>query len=768
MYVEHDLFITGSGSSALNGGTVPVKRHIKTSTVGFGGTSLVKMIGSNSNLESTVTWGGVPNLQIYKGTWSRITVTGDVKVNGDLTVTRINQINGGNIRVLDDIVTTDTKVTGTATIKLYREGSWNTHTINAGGQSGELPNLHIVSGIPSHYATDASSAGWLGVQSFTMDSGAHYTAPSTTMYVSGNFDVDGGATFNHNNGLVVFDNGGSKTIDTDSSMSNTLYDMKVALSSWSTRTVSGSVYVDNDLTIAGSGSSKLNGGTIDVTGNVVTTTYIGGDATIHMNGAHTINAGSQSGGLPNLLVTGGTVDASSATVLRVRDLTISGGTFDAPGGTLRVYGNFDVDSGATFNHNSGKTKFENGGSKTINTDSSACNTLYDMEVALSSWSTRTVSGTVYVDNDLTIGGSSSSKLNGGTIDVGGDVVTTTYIGGDATIQMNGAHTINAGGQSGGLTDLEVTGGTVDASGATVLRVRDLTISGGSTFTAPDSTGRLEISRHFTVSGGTFTHNSGTVKFIGGSGTVSIGSTHLNHVTFSLSSWATITINSEIYCEGDLTIQGSGSSKVNGGTVAVEGDVTTTNTGFSGSGTVKFVGSGDQTLGASSGTGQLPHVEIAKSGGTLTMQDTIEVVGDWTYTSGTVDAGTSTVKFQGGSKTVDANGMSFYDVIVNLGSWAGLTVASDWDIDGDFTMSSSSSAKLIMEHGGADIIVAGNVNLNSGGLRVDCNGESSADDLITYGGTLTGTFSSVSLYDNAGGLSLGYGDGSDDAISLVAP
>jgi len=743
MYVEHNLFITGSGSSNLNGGTIPVCGDVKTSTIGFDGSGLVKMIGGNSNLESTVTWGCVPNLEIYKGTWNSITVIGDVKVNGDLTITRINQINGDNIRVFDDIVTTDTGVTGTATIKLYREGSWNTHTINAGSQSGELPNLHIVSGIPSHYATIASSAGWLGVQSFIMDSGAYYYAPSSTMYVSGDFDVDGGATFVHNNGLVIFDGNGANTIDTDSSMSNTLYDMEVALSSWTTRTVSGTVYVDNDLTIAGSSSSNLNGGTIDVTGNVVTTTYIGGDATIEVNGAHTINAGGQAGGLPNLLVSGGTTDATNAGVLRVRDLTISGGTFIAPDNTgrLEITRDFTV-GGGTYTHNSGLVKFI-GGSGTVSIGSTH---LYDVTISLDSWATITIGSELSVEGDLILQGSSSSKVDNGMIKVEGDVITTnTGFSGSTTIMFVGSNdqTLGALGGTGQVSNVEI-----DKSSGT-LTIEDT----------------IEVVGDWTHTLGTVDSGTSIIKFQGGSKTVDASGMTFNDVILDLSSWAGLTASSQMDISSDLTIQGSTSSQLTSGTIAVEGDVTTTNNGFSGSGTIKFVGSGTQTLGASSGTGQLPYVDIAKTGGSLSIEDTIEVVGDWDYTSGTVNSGSSTVKFQGSGRSVNANGMSFYNVIVNLGSWAGFTIESNLDVNGYFTLQCSSTAKLIMEHSGADIDVTGDVDLNGGGIRVDCHDYSTSDNLIVYGGTLSGTFSSVSLINNANGLSLNYGDGSDDAISV---
>jgi len=643
--------------------------------------------------------------------------------------------------------------TGTISSSWNNPGNWN-----PSGVPGSSDDVVFDGTSTAGCSIDISPT----VKSVTIQSGYTGTVSlgSNTLTINGDFTISGG-TFDAGNGKVKFADGTSTiTIGTTQ-----LYDVQIAQSTYGNFEIVGELSINRDLTI--SGVYNINGGDINVVGDIVTTDIgVTGIATIKFTGGtHNINVGGQSGELPNLLVeSGSSVDASYAGSLGVQSFTMTGGTFGAPSTTMYVSGDFDVDSGATFNHNNGLVIFDDGGAMTIDTDSSMSNTLYDMKIAIGSWSSRTVSGTIYVDNDLYNAGSSSSKFYGGTIDVGGNIVTTTLIDGDTTIHMNGAHTINAGGESGGITNLHITGGSVDASGATVLRVVDLILDGG-TFSAP-SPGTLEIKRDFTISSGVFTHNDGTVKFFNGSGSVSIGSTHLFNVIIDMSSWSSLTVNSEMYVEGDLTIAGAGSSTLNSRTVAVEGDVTTTNNGFSGTGTIKFVGSNYQILGASGGTGQLPKVEIEKSGGTLEIQDTIEVVGSWTHTSGNVDAGTSTVVIQNGSKPIDSEGMAFNNFRVNLDSWAGLTIVSNLDIDGDFVMDSPGSAKLIMEHGGVDINVIGDVTLTSGALVVNVHSQSSTDNLITYGGTLTGTFTSVTLQNNVNSLVFDYGDGLNDAIKLV--
>ena len=73
--------------------------------------------------------------------------------------------------------------------------------------------------------------------------------------------------------------------------------------------------------------------------------------------------------------------------------------------------------------------------------------------------------------------------------------------------------------------------------------------------------------------------------------------------------------------------------------------------------------------------------IDKPSGTLTLAGTIRTGHNWTYTAGTVDPGTSTVVFAGG--TVTSAGMAFYDVVDNGGT---TTLGSAMDVGRDLTVS----------------------------------------------------------------------------------
>ena len=89
-----------------------------------------------------------------------------------------------------------------------------------------------------------------------------------------------------------------------------------------------------------------------------------------------------------------------------------------------------------------------------------------------------------------------------------------------------------------------------------------------------------------------------------------------------------------------------------GTLAAQGDVSQVLAYPGGTATLSMTGAGAQTLTGASTTvsGDLPLFVINKPSGTLTLAGTIRTTHNWTYTAGTVDPGTSTVVFGGGTIT----------------------------------------------------------------------------------------------------------------------
>ena len=98
----------------------------------------------------------------------------------------------------------------------------------------------------------------------------------------------------------------------------------------------------------------------------------------------------------------------------------------------------------------------------------------------------------------------------------------------------------------------------------------------------------------------------------------------------------VTIPSSLNVGGQLVLRSVGS--LNTGTIAVTGDVFTEDTAIGGSATVSFTGPSNQLFRstASSGIGVLPSVRIEKTGGTLSIPDTVGVYLHWTYVSGNLD------------------------------------------------------------------------------------------------------------------------------------
>ena len=116
-------------------------------------------------------------------------------------------------------------------------------------------------------------------------------------------------------------------------------------------------------------------------------------------------------------------------------------------------------------------------------------------------------------------------------------------------------------------------------------------------------------------------------------------------------------------------------------MAAHGPINQASTFDGNTGTLLVNGTTDQTFTGASTTaaGNLPNLVIDKPSGTLTLAGTIRTSHNWTYTAGTVDPGTSTVVFVGG--TVTSAGMAFHDVVNNGGT---TTLGSAMTVGRDLT------------------------------------------------------------------------------------
>lgn len=126
--------------------------------------------------------------------------------------------------------------------------------------------------------------------------------------------------------------------------------------------------------------------------------------------------------------------------------------------------------------------------------------------------------------------------------------------------------------------------------------------------------------------------------------------------------------------GTLTLNNPNQNGMTGGTITAKGNVTVINSGDVGSmtgdartaTTIKVAGSTSQTIDASAVTGAagLPSLTIASTGGTVSLVGTLRIFGNYTYTSGTISSGTSTLAITCNSNYYNPTA---YEQVVNFGT-----------------------------------------------------------------------------------------------------
>lgn len=239
------------------------------------------------------------------------------------------------------------------------------------------------------------------------------------------------------------------------------------------------------------------------------------------------------------------------------------------------------------------------------------------------------------------------------------------------------------------------------------------IQEGGTFNAGSHT--LTIGRDLSVDAGTFNAgNSSVVMFpgpIGASSKVDAAGVALHNFTIDQGSHHFTVLNT-LDVNGTLTLKGFNSLN---GTIHAGGNVVSSagsgNKGNQGPNDGKIVidGSGAQSLQSADPevhNGFLPSIEVAKSGGTLSLIGGLVVDGNWTYSSGGVNAGSSTVKFVGGTNTVDTGNHSLNNVIIDTGSHH--FFVKKLDVNGDFTIQTATNIRLASGATAGNLTVAGSL------------------------------------------------------------
>src|SRR3989338_10151586 len=336
--------------------------------------------------------------------------------------------------------------------------------------------------------------------------------------------------------------------------------------------------------------------------------------------------------------------------------------------------------------------------------------------------------------------------------VAGLTLSSGYTG---TTTQSAAFTLTVGSSNFSQADGTFTGGsgTIDINGTFAL-------SGGS-FTS--TSGTLSVSSTFTISGSPiFTHNSGTVVFDTNATNVTVtpSTATFNNVNISAGGYTKTIANSQtLTVVGTLTLTDgvlNHTTIPDEGSIAAQGDITQASTFDAGStGRIEITGTANQTLtgGGSTTAGSLPGIEIDKSGGTLTLASIIRTTSNWTYTAGTIDAGSSTVVFRTPASSFTITGShTLNNVIFDFPSGYSATIANNdtLTVTGTLTLTDGSINQTTVPAGGS-IAAQGNITqastFDGGSGRVEITG--SSNQTFTGGGS-GGALPNIEI-DKSGGI-----------------
>jgi Secretion system C-terminal sorting domain len=232
-----------------------------------------------------------------------------------------------------------------------------------------------------------------------------------------------------------------------------------------------------------------------------------------------------------------------------------------------------------------------------------------------------------------------------TIDVPVNVLSIN-VNGYAGIITQGTNSFST------VNNASFSSGTFSGGSANITIGGNFTLAG----TAFSSTSAiLEFDGNAAFTSLTFTHNNGTARFKATGGTTVISGTSpaFYQLEFSGQGFSyNITSAGNITVSNSLNLTGALFFNLNTGNIDVSGDINVTNTaaGCGGTGQVNIIGGGVQNFNGSTvaGAGGLPKLTINKASGTLNLTNFPTSSNAFTYSAGTINAGTSTYCFTDGN------------------------------------------------------------------------------------------------------------------------
>ncbi|MFN7905744.1 MAG: beta strand repeat-containing protein, partial [Pseudobdellovibrionaceae bacterium] len=426
-----------------------------------------------------------------------------------------------------------------------------------------------------------------------------------------------------------------------------------------------------------------------------------------------------------LTASGATFNFGSSTVNVANTLSISAGAFTSTSGNLNLSAGLSVSGSPTFTHNSGTVRF-------LATQSITPSSIVFNNVTVQGTNaTFTLVGTMIVNGTLVLGDNNtgSGTMSGGVISARGNVTVNNFgYRGTSEIQLNGTS---------GTQNVENTTSTfipafrVNTSGASVVM-----------------TGTFQFQNGFTYSAGTvntsssvFIFNATQTIFIASSVNfqdVQFGGTNQIYTLSGTSSFSTLG-NLSL---GDLGITGA----LNGNSINARGNVTFTGNGFKGTSTILINGNSNQTI-SSTAAAFIPPFQINSSGGVVTLTGTLKFNGNFTYTTGSVDASGSTLNFINTSTITSSAVPTWGNVTIN-GSGATFTLSGTFVVGGTLTLGDTGTGFInsgVIEAKGNVVVnnngYGGTTTLNiSGSTNQSLSGISSAFipalQIVSSGGTVT--------------------------------
>lgn len=525
------IFNHNSGTVTFDGTTTATIacNNVTFNLVTFAHTLGTKTVSSNC----TMPLGNNPTLGITAGT---VSLFGQLTGTGTLTTSRDLYIqNGANISGFNGLAVGLSLVLAATTASTHLDlSSYTLFDVNSA----------IILNTPTNPHTNT------------------LTAPSVQMTVGADFTISSGAVFNHNNGVIKFDNTSGAVTCSGNVINMAIIQLAVTSGTvtvgstcniplGNNPTITGRVAINGTITGTGTITSGQN---ITVGSTGVLSGFSGLNmlsafvSTLTLNGANLDFSGYSVANFNPVVINSGTLTVPNNADFN-SSLTITGGTFNAPSGNMNLAGNLTISGAAVFNHNNGTIIFDGAGATLSCNNVSFNNVLFDMPAS---------------GNPIKVIQSNCSFNLGHNPEYKGGMNLFGTLTGTGTLNKSttyGSFSISTGAVLSGFTGIishtAVTnaGATLDFSSYTTFDIYDDLRLNSGTFTAPPV---LRVGEIWHSNGGTFNHNNGTVILFGDITNQSIvGSTTFYNLTKTTSVAETLSFeaSSTQTILGTLTLKG---------------------------------------------------------------------------------------------------------------------------------------------------------------------------------------------------------------------